>query len=324
MKVWTLISSAAGALFTLWLLSQYGFERIMALVAVAGWAIPAVAAFHVTQIVASGSGWRMVTEERGLGLTWRFYHLLRWLREAINNLLPVAQLGGVAVGTRLLVQRGVQLSAGIAGAIVDTTVEFVSQIAFTLTGLGLLFLDGSHDPGNIAIGAAVATGLIGAGLLAAQWLGLAKILEWGIGKLTKTWGRTGPNNVAGLHEAIMATYRSPRRITLGFLFHFAAWLLGAVEIYISLYALGYGTGMGACVIIEAIGQALKSAGFAVPASLGVQEGGYVLAGALFGLPAEFGIAISLIKRLRDIVLGLPAFAAWYWLERRSPADAPSF
>jgi putative membrane protein len=318
MKVWTLVSSALGVAFTLWLLSTYGFNQVVLLMITAGWAIPAIAVFHVTQIVASANGWRMVTEEHGLGLTLRTYSFLRWIREAVNNLLPVAQLGGVAVGTRLLAQRGVRLPDGVAGAIVDTTMEFISQIAFTLVGLGLLFLSAEgRDLGQIALAAVLTTGMLGVGLLAAQWLGLAKILEWTIGKLGKTWGRTGPNEATGLHDAIMEIYRSPRRITLGFLFHFAAWVLGAVEIYISLRALGYESPISACVIIEAVGQALKSAGFAVPASIGVQEGGYVLAGAVFGVPAEVGIALSLIKRLRDVVLGLPAFAAWHWLERKS-------
>ena len=325
MKVWTLISSAIGVAFTLWLLSKYGFDRILTLVVTAGWAIPAVAAFHASQIVSSGGGWRMVTEEHAVILTWRTYYLLRWVREAINNLLPVAQLGGVAVGTRLLARRGVQLPAAVAGAIVDTTLEFISQIIFTLIGMGLLLLSaGQHGLGNLVVAGVVGTGILGAGLLAAQWFGLAKILEWAIAKLGKAWGRTGPNAITGLHEAIMELYRSPRRIAGGFLFHFAAWMLGAVEIYISLGALGHGAGIVACVTIEAVGQALKSAGFAVPASLGVQEGGYVLAGTLFGLPAEVGIALSLIKRLRDLVLGLPALAAWHWLEGEPrAADTPS-
>jgi putative membrane protein len=325
MKIWSLIGSAVGVAFTLWLLSKYGFDRILALVVTAGWAIPAVAVIHVPQILASGSGWRMVTEERTLLLTWRSYYLLRWIREGINNLLPVAQLGGVAVGTRLLVRRGVQLPAAVASAIVDTTLEFISQIAFTLMGLGLLFASAiEHEIENYAIAGVLVAGALAAALLAAQWFGLAKILEWGIEKFGKSWGRTEQSGIKGLHEAIMELYHSPQRIGGGFLFHLIAWLLGAVEIYISLGALGHRIGIITCLVIEALGQALKTAGFAIPAALGVQEGGYVLAGTLFGLSPEVGIALSLIKRLRDAVLGLPALAAWHWLEGRPhAADMPS-
>jgi len=323
MKVWTLVSSAIGIAFTAWLLSKYGFDRILTLIAMAGWAVPAIAAFHVTQIVASGSAWRMVTQEDARGLNWRSYFQFRWVREAINNLLPVAQLGGVAVGTRLLARRGVPLPAAIASGIVDTTLEFISQIAFTLMGLGLLFLStAEHDIGTYAMAGIVTTVALAAGLLAAQWFGLARLIEWALEKLGKNWGGTGANGTKGLHQRIMALYRAPRRIAGGFFFHFTAWVLGAFEITISLAALGHGVGIVPCLIIEALGQALKSAGFAVPASIGVQEGGYVLACGLFGVPPDAAIALSLIKRLRDVVLGLPALGVWHWLEGRPrTADA---
>jgi len=69
----------------------------------------------------------------------------------------------------------------------------------------------------------------------------------------------------------------------------------------------------------AIGPALAPAGRArlvavVPASLGVQEGGYVLVGALFGLSPEAALALSLLKRARDFVLGIPALMVWQVVE----------
>ena len=38
----------------------------------------------------------------------------------------------------------------------------------------------------------------------------------------------------------------------------------------------------------------------------VQEAGYAMLAPLFGLPAEMGLAVSLLKRAREIVLGVPA------------------
>jgi hypothetical protein len=39
-------------------------------------------------------------------------------------------------------------------------------------------------------------------------------------------------------------------------------------------------------------------------------------GLLFGLPLEFCMALSLIKRARDVAIGLPALALWQVLEGR--------
>jgi uncharacterized membrane protein YbhN (UPF0104 family) len=81
-------------------------------------------------------------------------------------------------------------------------------------------------------------------------------------------------------------------------------------------------GIGAGMVIESLGQALKSVGFAVPGALGVQEGGYIVVCGLFQLSPEIAIALSLTKRLREVALGLPSLAAWHIMERRSPVARP--
>jgi hypothetical protein len=39
-----------------------------------------------------------------------------------------------------------------------------------------------------------------------------------------------------------------------------------------------------------------------------------LFGALFGLPAETALAISLSKRVRELALGVPGLLVWHWIE----------
>jgi len=68
--------------------------------------------------------------------------------------------------------------------------------------------------------------------------------------------------------------------------------------------------------LESLAQAAKSLFFMVPAALGVQEAGLIGAGHLFGLGADVALALSLAKRMREIVFGLPALVAWQWIEGR--------
>jgi hypothetical protein len=65
----------------------------------------------------------------------------------------------------------------------------------------------------------------------------------------------------------------------------------------------------------------------VPQGVGVQEAAYVLLGAGFGLTPEMSLALSLLKRARDIAIGLPAIAVWQaiesgrlWRRRAGPAQ----
>ena len=67
-------------------------------------------------------------------------------------------------------------------------------------------------------------------------------------------------------------------------------------------------------MLESLAYALRSGAFFVPGAAGVQEGGYVLLGAALGIGPEFALALSLLKRGREIVLGRAALALWQWLE----------
>jgi hypothetical protein len=60
--------------------------------------------------------------------------------------------------------------------------------------------------------------------------------------------------------------------------------------------------------------AVRSIAFAVPNAVGVQEGAYILLGASFGLTPETALALSLLKRARDLTIGVPALVAWQLLE----------
>jgi hypothetical protein len=65
-----------------------------------------------------------------------------------------------------------------------------------------------------------------------------------------------------------------------------------------------------------LGQAFRAVGFAIPGSLGVQEGGFVIACGLFGVNPQAAIELSLLKRIREVAWGIPALVAWQVIETR--------
>jgi putative membrane protein len=312
-----------GIALSAWLLETYGIARILDLLRDAGAVgIIAVIAFHFVQLLFSAAAWRVMLGKVAMRPTLRDYMVLRWIREGVNNLLPVAQIGGEFVAARLLHRRGVKLAPAIAGTVADLTMEMITQIGFTLLGL-LLLLDtvgGGNIGGYVAGGLGVAVA-VAAGFLGAQWFGLALAIETGLVRLGRAMQWPGVADVAGLHAALRDCYRQPRRIALAALWHMISWLLGGLEVMLALHFLGHDVGFTSGLIIESVGQALKAVGFAVPGALGVQEGGYIIICAEFGLAPEVAIALSLIKRLREAVLGVPGLLAWQRIEAKSKAPA---
>ena len=323
MKLGAIIGTLVGLGLSAWLLASYGVGRILDLLAYAGWVgILSVIAFHLVQILFSGAAWREIAGPTPGRPGLIGFMVLRWVRESVNNLLPVAQIGGEFVVSRLLRRRGVPLAPAIAGTVADLTIEMVTQIVFTLLGLGILLYSvdgGGGITGYIVSGLVVAV-LAAIGFLGAQWLGLATAIEKGLIRLGRAVGWSGMGEAEGLHNALVACYREPRRVVLAILWHMVSWLLGGVEICLALHFLGHDVGLGTGLVIESLGQALKAVGFAVPGALGVQEGGYIVVCRLFGLEPEVAIALSLMKRLREVALGLPGLLAWHRMEAVAVAE----
>ena len=321
-----LIGGAVGLALSAWLLESYGVGRILDLLGHAGWfGIFAVIGFHVIQILFSALGWRIIAGVTVPRPSLPRFMVLRWIREAVNNLLPVAQIGGEFVVARLLQRRGVPLAPAVAGTVADLTMEMMTQIAFTLVGLALLV----QSVGNSGIAASVLGGvlvavLIAASFLGAQLFGVAALIEKGLLRLGQALGWAGSGNIKGVGEALKRCYRAPGRVALAALWQLVSWLLGGVEVCLVLHFLGHDVGIGPGMVIESLGQSLKAVGFAVPGALGVQEGGFIVICGVFGLSPEVAIALSLMKRIREVALGVPGLLAWQLSElRRSGTSRPA-
>jgi uncharacterized membrane protein YbhN (UPF0104 family) len=63
-------------------------------------------------------------------------------------------------------------------------------------------------------------------------------------------------------------------------------------------------------------QAIRHLAFFVPAGIGVQEAGLVLFGQVLGISGELALAVSMAKRVREVLCGLPPLISWQWMEAR--------
>jgi putative membrane protein len=200
---------------------------------------------------------------------------------------------------------------------VDLSIEMAAQIVFTLFGIGLL-LAGPHmgDVLPLGIVATAIGGVIAVSFMASQRFGLFKAVEPLIVRFAtgERWAFLG--QLSGLHEAVVALYRRVGRIWLCGAHHLISWALGAVETWAALHVLHVDASLREAVIIEGLGQSVRGLAFFVPGALGVQEGGYLLICAMFAVSAPNALALSLIRRIRELALGLPGLWIWHHMEGR--------
>ena len=310
----TAIALLVGLSLAILLIATNDPAEILRLLLETGWWMAAVVALHVTQIVASAAGWSpLIDDPRRPGLA--ALSRMRWIRISTNALLPVVQAVGELVRAQLLARAGVAKVRVIASVATDLGTEMASQIAFSLMGLAALLMLPHGREGSAlllgVVGTALGAGVAGSFMAAHRW-GLFRVIERMLPRLAARAGWTGLGELSGLHEAVVALYREPGRLWRSGGWHFVSWLLGVLETWAALRALGIEAGLAEALVIESLGQAVRSAGFFIPGALGVQEGGYVLICAAFGIPPDKAIALVLVRRVRDVILGVPGVIAWRW------------
>ena len=308
------VSALLGLAVAVWLFWRQGEGPLSALATMGVSGIAIVVALHVMQLWCTGLGWHAIADT-AVEIPARTYIWTRWVRESVSSLLPVAQLGGEVVGGRLLVLSGAKAAEAAASTTVDLTAEALTLVVFIFIGLGYAVLSGTGQGlvGYALIGLAVFIPAVVA-LLVLQRNGLVHVIERLTGWLNRRFPHLDTHALTELHDAIAASYRKPRGLLVGMGWHLAGWLGGVAEIYAMAAVIDQPITWGQALIIESLGQAVRSAAFFVPAGLGVQEGSLLLLAAELGLSPTTGLAISLVKRVREIVLGVPGLAAWHAIE----------
>jgi putative membrane protein len=267
-------------------------------------ALPAALLVHGTQLAIAGYGWWLLLPEprARIGLMLR----VRWVREALNTLLPLGGLGGGVAATRMLARDTAMSTAdATASTTADLTCEAASQAPYLIAALAVVALlaPGQLSPARAALALLPIT-LAAFGFFAAQRMGIMRLIEHAARRLG--FGSA----MAGLHDGLMALHARPVQVTQSIVMHFIAWALGGAEVWVILRAIGHPVGPAAAFAIEGLGMAARSIGFALPSGLAAQEAGFVLACTAFGVPAADAVAMSMVKRTRELIVAIAGAIVW--------------
>ncbi len=131
------------------------------------------------------------------------------------------------------------------------------------------------------------------------------------------WTRSAEHEAAVIQEDLENVLGEPRRIGVASGIHFAGWIGGGVTVWLAYTLLGGHISPADAIAVEGLLSGALAMAFLVPGALGVQEASYVLIGQAFGMPAELSIGLSLLRRARNIIIGVPALIAWQIAEARA-------
>ena len=303
----------AGLLLAIWLVKRDNPEAVLALLRTAGAGLILAGLAHVLPMLANARDWQTLIRGANRPGLAGMLHLV-WIRESVNGMLPVARVGGEIVSFRLMRRRGLRGSTAAASLIVDTQLTLISQMLFTMVGIGYLFTHAASNAlrlaGNLAWGVvALAPILVLFALIqhASPFERISGLLNrMTSGRLAALVGES-----AHIDRQILTIWRR-RGVVLRYLFFWQPLqaCTTALEIWLALHFLHAPVGVFQAIVIESLIQALSSAAFFVPGALGVQEGGFILIGGALALDPSTCLALAGARRIRDLLVYSPGLVAW--------------
>ena len=316
MRITFYIGGLMGLALLITLVINTDFTVMLQTLGLAGWKLLWLIPYRALFFLLYAIGWlnllRPYDPERHAGLGYLFW--VTTVRDSIDRLLPVASVGGGVVAVRLLRWRGLAVAPVSASVIVEILLTLTVSYLFAAVGLLLLsdlsvtgqeyrrwlpaFLISLPVPAVIAL-------LLRYGSVFKR---LQKLLRPLVGESAMSEG------AASLDYELRACLRRGRTLLVAGTLQFAALISGSFEIWFALRLFGHPVGANAALVLESMTQAIRHLAFVIPAGIGVQEAGLVLFGHALGINSELALAVSMAKRMREVLCGLPSLMSWQWVE----------
>ena len=201
------------------------------------------------------------------------------------------------------------------------TINVIALVLFL--ALGMIFVLGSPAlPESYKLVAGLGLGAFGVGVMGFFAVQRFRLTSWTSGKLA------GGRLFRGLAKVLDQIQRMDERLAGFYSAHgprFALalglawlnWVIGVVEIYYTMIFLGHPITMAEAWVLETAAQLVRAGSFFIPASIGAQEGAFLLVGAAITGSPTLGLAAGLVRRAREILWIIWGFAVFWFIKPRA-------
>ena len=277
-------------------------------------AVICASAWHAVSLVLYTASWRLLIPAAGRP---RFRALLRfrWIGEAVNTLVPIAQVGGDLARAQLLAARSTPRAEAGAALVADLALGTVTEVVFAGAGAGAwaALSTGGRFGTPIAVGLAITT-VAGLGLLMLLAGGLGTVLAHLPRGLRRRFGSVA-GGLSAVDQAMRVLAARRGLLARAAVWRLAGWFSHVVETWLTLALMGAPVSWPAALAIESLSAIARTGAFVVPGGLGVQEVALVALAHRLGVPVSAAVALAAVKRARELVVGLPGLAVWAAAER---------
>ena len=269
------------------------------------WGVAIILALFFISFLGDVFAWQL-TLSASAGMTWygRLW-FVRMVGEAFNYTIPAGGMGGEPVKAVLLKRYfDIDYDDAIASLVMVKTINLIALIGFLSIGFGLMQFSSAIETAyrNVAgIGLTVLIVAISAFFVVQRFGLLSSSAALFNRRGNCPWAERAVAKIQDVESRFKNFYDGNAvKFVAALCVAFAVWCVGVAEIYATLYFLGYPVSLSQAWMIEAAAQLIRSGTFFIPASLGAQEGIFVVMCGIFtGTPVS-GLATALVRRIREI------------------------
>lgn len=305
-----------------WLLVWQGFSQVLSVIVDFGWNFLWLLCFFLLAQILATLSWQQLFFDRNLTPSFARLYLANWLGTSVNSVLPLASLSGEAARARVLMTSGISGSVTGVSILLNKTVEALSLVF--MGGLASILVLREYGVTLITLICTggwllLATGVLLFIILQRQGI-LGSLASRWQGRIGSKYGQRVMHGLTRADAAIRFAYHQPRHLINSLLYMLLYRLAMITELYLLFVWAGNLLTWQDALIVDGLGAALKGLAFIVPAGIGIQEASYMALGAIAGALPAVMLALSLIRRARDIAIGLPILMWWQIREGRMLLD----
>lgn len=316
-RIVSYIGLLVGLLVLTWLIVWQGIDEIFELLAQTGFALLTLPIIWFPSLIAAVVSWHFLFPIKRIP-PFKQLLLSLWMGRAINTLLPVASIGGEFAKARLLILWGHPGIDACASVLVDKTVQALALVPWAIIGTGLLvYLAIDNELAKLILLGTFLLSLGIVGFVIVQRAGMFGFIAQIIGKFNTSdgWGKI-TDNAHDVDALVMELYGNKKRFFIAIFWRTLGLILQTTEVWLACYLLGHPISIIEALMLKSLTSIITDIAFVIPNGYGVQEGGYVMLGALIGLSPEFSLAVSLATRVRELIVDLPGLLYWQHIETK--------
>ena len=111
-------------------------------------------------------------------------------------------------------------------------------------------------------------------------------------------------------DCVRSCYARHRRLALSIFWRVVTLLLQSAEVWAAAYVLGHPITVMEAIFLKSLTSTLSDVAFVIPNAYGIQEGAFVVLGAMIDQPPDLMLAVSLSIRIRELIVDVPGLAIW--------------